>query len=159
MAQKAEHIFEILRPHVPDHLAGSGRYTEVLRSCCMDADSTAASENSTANSVVRRQELLDLERELLDNLAALQLRVTRLEFRLSPLARAGASSDSGDSTGSHISDVTISCIWQLRVLPALWAFCDTPSRAHLLQLSCDISADQIRPQLRALLFTRAFQEP
>ena len=109
--------------------------------------------------MVHRQDLLTLEREIFDNLAALQLRVTRLEFRLGPLGRPGPPSESADSSGSHVSDVTISWIWQQRAVPVLWAFCDPPSRVHLLQLSWDISANQIRPHLQAFLITRAFKAP
>ena len=49
----------------------------------------SGSDTSYSSSIARRQDLQALERELLDNLAALRLRVTRLEFRLGPVSIRG----------------------------------------------------------------------
>ena len=88
--------------------------------------------------------------------SALQRRVCRLENLVAALSQPAPPRGQSDSDShSSVSDIGFDCIWgSPNILPVLWDFCDAHSRARLLELSWDISSDQVRTQLHGWLLHR-----
>ena len=78
------------------------------------------------------------------------------EKKLAALSQPAPPREPSDSDShSSVSDIGFDCIWgSPNILPVLWDFCDAHSRARLLELSWDISSDQVRTQLHGWLLHR-----
>ena len=94
------------------------------------------SDTTAGASLVHSDELRALEQSFQDQLSALQLRVTSLEYRLHPASLRAAGSDSGSNlsvvVGESLEDIISA---EPSLLPLLWESLTVADRLSLLQAS------------------------